>query len=142
MMPPLSELCRHWVPWDTEVKQGQRFHVLYSDVRQFRQTLHFIGDDVVDLKDPAAPEGSDAFTWLNLQFTPPTDCLQLLSTLSQTCSDHTTEIAVLQTRRVESELGALKELLAVYFPQMVDDLGLRAPARADDRTPRPADRAP
>ena len=141
MMPPLGQLSKFWVPWDTPIVENQRFHVIFSDVRQYREALHFLGDDVVDFLQPDTPEANRGWTWLNLQYVAPGDATWLISSMSQTLTEQALDVVLLQNRcrRLENEIGSLKELLGVYFPQMVDDLGLRARPKAKARANPPAE---
>ena len=144
MMPPLGQLTKSWVPWDTPIVENRRFHVIFSDVRQFRETLHYLGDDVVSFLEPDTPESDRGWTWLNLQYVPPGDATWLISSMSQTLTEQALDLVLLQNRcrRLENDVGALKELLGAHFPYMADDLGLQARPRAKARAAPPADDAP
>ena len=133
MVPPLSQLARHWCPFDDRLDEDFRYHLLFSDIRQYAESVRHCGDTPIDLCPPGTPNGEIGSTHVNVQYMPPTDIIYALSSASKAITNLGVEVAVLRTqvRGLRADLGALRELLGAHNPHMVADLGLLArPARA------------
>lgn len=125
-VPPISEVVRHWAPWDEQIVPTKRFHLLMCDIRLYEATLLYIGPDHVDL----VPDGTDpnlvSEAYLNIAYIPATDWLFATSSAAQTLTEVQVQLAALRVRQRELhlQLGHLRETLASAFPQLAQSLNL------------------
>ena len=142
-LPAIEHLAAKWIAWDEELVTCKRFHFAFLDKQAFLLAAqHALATQgaVVRLRGT-----EDMLCHVELHLIPESEKIELLGRLHQVLHKQQAELKSLQegtarlfevTQRLAEELqetrkalGKTLETLGAHFPQLIDDLHLRAAVR-------------
>ena len=142
-LPAIEHLAANWLAWDEDLVPLRRFHFAFLDKHAFTLAAQHAGAQhgaVLRLRGP-----EDALCHVELHLIAESEKIELLGRLHQVLHKQQGEIKSLQegsarlfdvTQRLAQELqetrnalGNTLETLGAHFPQLIDDLRLRAALR-------------
>ena len=142
-LPAIEHLAANWIAWDEDLVPLRRFHFAFLDKHAFVLAAHHAGAQhgaVLRLRG-----SEDVLCHVELHLIAESEKIELLGRLHQVLHKQQGEIKSLQegsarlfevTQRLAEELhetrkalGNTLESLGAHFPQLIDDLHLRAALR-------------
>ena len=142
-LPAIEHLAANWIAWDEDLVPLRRFHFAFLDKHAFMLAAQHAGAQhgaVLRLRG-----SEDVLCHVELHLIAESEKIELLGRLHQVLHKQQGEIKSLQegsarlfevTQRLAEELqetrkalGNTLETLGAHFPQLIDDLHLRAALR-------------
>ena len=142
-LPAIEHLAANWIAWDEDLVPLRRFHFAFLDKHAFMLAAQHVGAQhgaVLRLRG-----SEDVLCHVELHLIAESEKIELLGRLHQVLHKQQGEIKSLQegsarlfevTQRLAEELqetrkalGNTLETLGAHFPQLIDDLRLRAALR-------------
>lgn len=142
-LPAIEHLAANWIAWDEDLVPLRRLHFAFLDKHAFTLAAQHVGAQhgaVLRLRGP-----EDALCHVELHLIAESEKIELLGRLHQVLHKQQGEIKSLQegtaslfqvmerlseeVQETRNALGKTLETLAAHFPQLIDDLRLRAAVR-------------